>query len=104
MKEIKLNIDNRVYEYLENVARDARVSVDQVIRVALVVSPHSDKFNEILGADEIAVPWTEDDDDLWIKPGSVDMPSFLKKEKEGPRELNIKGIQIRLGDSVRGDK
>lgn len=104
MKEIKLNIDSRVYEYLENVARDARVSVDQVIRVALVVSPHSDKFNEILGADEIPIPWAEDDDDLWIKPGSVDMPSFFKKEKEGPRKLNVTGIKIRLDDPIWGDK
>lgn len=104
MKEVKLNIDSRVYEYLENVARDARVSVDQVIRVALVVSPHSDKFNEILGADEVPVPWAEGDDDLWIKPGSVDIPSFLKKEKKESEEPNTMGIRVRLGDQVWGDK
>lgn len=103
MKEIKLNIDGRVHKYLKDVARDARVSVEQVIRVALVVSPHSDKFNEILGADEIPVPWAEGDDDLWIKPGSVDMPSFFKRGEE-QREVNVTGIKIKLDDPLWGDK
>ena len=103
MREIKLNIDCRVYKYLEDVARDARVSVEQVIRVALVVSPHSDKFNEILGADEIPVPWAEGADDLWIKPGSVGMPSFFKRGEE-QREVNVTGIKIKLDDPLWGDK
>lgn len=103
MKEIKLNIDGRVHKYLKDVARDARVSVEQVIRVALVVSPHSDKFNEILGADEIPVPWAEGDDDLWIKSGSVDMPSFFKRGGE-QRKINVTGIKIKLDNPLWGDK